>query len=351
MKIAFILTSLNNSGPIIVAQDLVKELLNKGHECNVFYFKERGTLSFDCPTKKISYLSSFNFNSFDIIHCHGLQPDLFVMFRKPLFCKTPIVTTLHSYLFLDHYYQYGKYLYKLTASLVLAATIRDDKIITLSKDALLYYKTYLPKKKLTYAYNTRTCKTSDFLNEELKMKIISFKRNSFLIGSNCAITDRKNLNVIIDALVELPQFKFCIVGDGPGKKDLEERCQVLGLEDRVLFIGRQPEAHRFLSLYDIFAIPSKSEGFPLAMLEAAIYKKAILGSNLPVFKEIFDDSEIVTFDLDHPEEVAPALKKLSENLLNYGENAYNRYKTYYSPECFVNRHLEIYKEVIDSKHR
>ena len=40
MKVALVLTSLDNSGPIIVAYDLATMLVERGQKCEVFYFKD-----------------------------------------------------------------------------------------------------------------------------------------------------------------------------------------------------------------------------------------------------------------------------------------------------------------------
>lgn len=349
MKVAYIVTSLANKGPIIVVHDLVNGMMSHGHDCFVFYFKKEEGLEFNCPTIKIGYSSSFDFSSFDVVHCHGLQPDLFIMLRKPLFCKTPILTTLHSYLFDDHYFQYGKWLYKFTASLVLMSTIRDDKIITLSKHAMNYYAKYLPKTKLDYAYNTRICNKSLLVEKSLQDEILNFKGKSILIGTTCVISERKNLNAIIEALAFLENCKFCIVGDGPEKETLVKLAIKNGVQDRVLFLGCHSNAYRFLPLFDIFTIPSKSEGFPLAMLEAAIFKKAILASNLPVFEEIFNSEEIVTFDLKESGSIVPAIIKAIEGMTEYGRKANERYKKHYAIDSFVKRHIGIYQQCIKNR--
>ena len=54
-------------------------------------------------------------------------------------------------------------------------------------------------------------------------------------------------------------------------------------------------------------MPSYSEGFPLAMLEAASMQKAIVCSDIPVFREIFSEQEIVTFELDNTNSLRDAL--------------------------------------------
>ena len=95
------------------------------------------------------------------------------------------------------------------------------------------------------------------------------------------------------------RFQILHCGDGKERQPLQELAQTLGVADRVLFVGRKPAGFRFLQLADIFVMPSYSEGFPLAMLEAASMQKAIVCSDIPVFREIFSEQEIVTFELDN----------------------------------------------------
>ena len=121
MKIAYILSSLENAGPIVVAYELVQQLIKHDHTVEVFYFDDKIDLDFPCPIHKISMWKQFKFHNYDLVHCHGLRPDLFVLLHKPMFCKTPVVTTIHSYMFSDHAFKYGKWQSKITARLVLAS--------------------------------------------------------------------------------------------------------------------------------------------------------------------------------------------------------------------------------------
>lgn len=345
MKIALLLTSLSNSGPIIVARDLANLLVAKSHQVSVFYFKDIVELEFPCHTTKISIISQFNWEEFDIIHCHGLRPDLFVLLRKPLFCKTPVCTTIHSYLFLDHSYKYGKHWSWLTARIVLASTLRDNIVITLSKHAMEYYKKYIPHRKLRFVYNTRECVLND-VEEELHNQILKFKDSCFLLGANCNLNKLKGLHQIIEVLPLLDEVKFCVVGDGEEKCRLEKLAKDLGVEDRVLFLGRRPNAHNFLPFYDCYVMPSYSEGFPLALLEAACMKKATICSNIEIFREILSEHETAFFQLDCPQSLVTAIKRCMNEKERLENNIYQRYLANYSPLFFVNNHLTLYESIV-----
>ena len=93
---------------------------------------------------------------------------------------------------------------------------------------------------------------------------------------------------------------------------------------------------------DIFVIPSRSEGFPLAMLEAASASKAIVSSDIPVFKEFFNDKEVCKFRLDDIPSLVSAIKETVAHKSEYGQNAKARFEHDYSPDCFYYSHLKIY---------
>ena len=349
MTIAYIISSLANSGPIIVVQDLVKMMVKHGHRVTVFYFDDKIELEFPCQTVKISMSSKFRFKDFDLVHCHGFRPDLFVLLHKPLFCKTPVCSTIHSYMFSDHVFKYGKIFGNITARLVLASTLRDDKIILLSKNMQEYYCSYLPSKKLTYAYNSRCCDEQlDLTNEERK-QLLEFKGNAPLICSVSGLNPRKGLVQIIRSLPLLPAFKYCVVGNGSELGLLQNLASQLGVSDRVLFVGSKPAGYRYLKYADVFVMPSYSEGFPLAMLEAASMGKAIVCSKIPVFDEIFSDDEVGKFELNHIENLAKVIMGVFDRRKELGEKIKEKYNSEYSLDIFYNRHLDIYNQVIIAK--
>lgn len=350
MKIAYILTSLDASGPIIVAKDLARLMVDYGHKVDVYYFKDTEVkLEFSCPIYHIGMGDSFNFNAYDIIHCHGLRPDIFMMIHKPWRCKTPVCTTIHSYVFSDHAFAYGKFCSKITSRIVLASTWRDDKILVLSKDMKNYYAKYFPACKLEYAYNTRVCSSDCDLSDEEKKELLAFKGNGRLLCSVSGLNQRKGLHQIIRALSRIPDVKYCVVGDGTERKPLEELAESLGVADCVLFVGNKPDGFRYLKYADVFVMPSYSEGFPLAMLEAASMGKAILCSNIPVFREIFTEEEVAVFEIDNLDSLCTAIGHAIANKDVLAENAHRKFEIAYTPECFYARHLAIYQSLIHLK--
>jgi glycosyltransferase involved in cell wall biosynthesis len=89
-----------------------------------------------------------------------------------------------------------------------------------------------------------------------------------------------------------------VIGDGPEKNILQDLSVSLGVDSRCVFISSIPYAHQCNVFFDIFAMPSRSEGFGLALIEAALHSKKIVCSDIPIFRELFDEDAVSFFELD-----------------------------------------------------
>jgi len=80
--------------------------------------------------------------------------------------------------------------------------------------------------------------------------------------------------------------KLVMVGEGPEKENAEQLCDDLGIKDKVLFLGNSTEIDRILCFSDLFLLPSQTESFGLAALEAMINKVAVVSSNTGGIPEV-----------------------------------------------------------------
>jgi N-acetyl-alpha-D-glucosaminyl L-malate synthase BshA len=77
---------------------------------------------------------------------------------------------------------------------------------------------------------------------------------------------------------QLPS-KLLMVGDGADRVNCEHLCRDLGICDSVRFLGKQDAIEEILSVADLFIMPSESESFGLAALEAMACKVPVVTSN------------------------------------------------------------------------
>ena len=84
---------------------------------------------------------------------------------------------------------------------------------------------------------------------------------------------------------EMPA-KLLMVGDGPERGAAELQCKRLGIKDKVVFLGNSTEIDKILCFSDLFLLPSETESFGLAALEAMVNKVPVISSNAGGIPEV-----------------------------------------------------------------
>jgi glycosyltransferase involved in cell wall biosynthesis len=117
-----------------------------------------------------------------------------------------------------------------------------------------------------------------------------------VVGVVASLTKRKGHAYLLEALSLLrdkwPDLMCLILGEGPLRRVLEQRTQVLGLNDRVRFLGFREDRLDFMQIFDILVLPSVGvEGFGLSIIEAAMFGVPSVASNLPGVDEAVVNGE------------------------------------------------------------
>jgi N-acetyl-alpha-D-glucosaminyl L-malate synthase BshA len=119
--------------------------------------------------------------------------------------------------------------------------------------------------------------------------------------------------------------KLMIVGDGPEKEKAEYLCQELGILDKVIFFGNSNEIDKILSYSDLFLLPSETESFGLAALEAMAWSVPVISSNSGGLPEVnFDGISGYLSAVGNTDEMAENALKILKNdtvLAEFKKNA------------------------------
>ncbi len=103
-----------------------------------------------------------------------------------------------------------------------------------------------------------------------------------VIGCVGRLVALKNHRLLLDVLPALlraePALRLVIVGDGELDRSLRAQAQSLELNDRVLFAGQRANVADLLPAFDIFAMPSLTEGLSIALLEACATGLAVVAT-------------------------------------------------------------------------
>ncbi|MGJ7709815.1 glycosyltransferase [Escherichia coli] len=339
IKIAIILPSLKNVGPNRVAHTLINKLSNKeGVYLKVFYIKNELGLNFTCDTELLTLVNVRKLYAFDVLHSHMLRPDVLVGLLP--FYKGLKISTIHNIVTEDIQYTHGSVISKIFSELWFRTWSRFDKIVVLSKVAKKYYLGHgLKSEKLEIIYNGIDLDIGSNINYEDKKIIEEFKGDSTLLGTLCLANHRKGIEQILYALPFLPNYKFIIIGDGPVREYLENLAISLNVRERFFILGYRENAKDLLKYIDIYLMPSKSEGFGLALLEAVAAKITVVCSNIPIFKEIFTERQVSFFELDNTNSLIQAIHNSINNDIN---DAYIRLKQNYSSDTMARLYHELY---------
>ena len=112
-----------------------------------------------------------------------------------------------------------------------------------------------------------------------------------LVLTAARLHEQKGLDVLIKAVPGVPDACFAIAGDGPERRQLEKLAADLGVEDRVRFLGSRSDIPALLGASDLFVLPSRYEGFPLALLEAMAAEVPVVATRIDGVDELVVDGQ------------------------------------------------------------
>ena len=120
------------------------------------------------------------------------------------------------------------------------------------------------------------------------------RSGDFVVGTVAGLREVKDLPALVRAFGGLPgKARLVIVGEGPERQAIQDAADAMFLGDQLLLPGFLPDPHRYIGLFDVFALSSKSEQQPIAVMEA-------MAAGLPVVAPpVGDVAEMVAPENHH----------------------------------------------------
>ena len=141
----------------------------------------------------------------------------------------------------------------------------------------------------------------------------------FWVGTLAGLRAVKNLPLLVRAMVDLPEeWQLVIVGEGPEADTIRDAAESAGISHRVHMPGFAADPHRFIGLFDIFALSSRSEQFPLSVVEAMAAELPIVAPEVGDIAAMVSD-ENARFIVSRDDEAA-----LGKALLGLAKDAETR---------------------------
>jgi glycosyltransferase involved in cell wall biosynthesis len=166
------------------------------------------------------------------------------------------------------------------------------------------------------------------------------------------IEPEKGLAVLLEGMARLAgppaplSCQLLIVGEGPARRQLHDLCARLGILSRVAFAGMRRDIADLLPLFDVFVMPSLSEGFGIAIVEAMAAGRPVVASAVGGIPEIVKQGETgLLVPPGDPVALAAAIRDLltqPDRARALGACGRQRARERFSIESAVKRHEDLY---------
>lgn len=156
---------------------------------------------------------------------------------------------------------------------------------------------------------------------------------------------------VFNKLKEIVPSKLLLIGDGPERHNAEQLCRDLHLCDDIRFLGKQELIEEILSIADLFIMPSETESFGLAALEAMACQVPVISSNAGGMPELNIHGKTGFMsnvgDIEDMAANAVAILKDDETLKKFKMNAMER-AALFDIQRILPVYEQMYKNVIES---
>jgi len=309
MKIAIVCyPTFGGSG--VVATELGIALANRGHEIHFVTYKQPVRLellnaSIHFHEVHVPEYALFHYQPYElalssklvdtvkmygieVLHVHYAIPHAYAGYMaKQMLAKEgiyiPMITTLHGTditLVGKHPFYKPAVTFSINESDVVTAVSNSLKKDTLElfdiKNEIEVIPNFIDTKK--YAHDYTDCQRSLMAqdHERIVTHISNFRK----------VKRIADVVAIFHKIQERIPAKLVMVGEGPEREKAEIQCEALGITDKVLFLGNSNEIDRILCFSDLFLLPSESESFGLAALEAMVNEVPVISSNTGGIPEV-----------------------------------------------------------------
>jgi N-acetyl-alpha-D-glucosaminyl L-malate synthase BshA len=297
-------------GSGVVATELGLELSKRGHEIHFITYNQPVRLELlsnnvhyhevNVPEYPLFHYQPYELalssklvdmvklHKIEILHVHYAIPHAYAAYMakkmlEDLGIYIPIVTTLHGTditLVGSHPFYKTAVTFSINKSDAVTAVSQSLKKDTMRlfdiKNEISVVHNFIDLEK--YAHKFSDCQRGMMAKED--EKIITHISNLRPVKRSQDV-----ISIFYNIQKEMPA-KLMLIGEGPEREQIEYRCQELGILDKVIFFGKSNEIDKILCFSDLFLLPSQTESFGLAALEAMASGVPVISSNTGGIPEV-----------------------------------------------------------------
>ncbi|MBI3685605.1 glycosyltransferase family 4 protein [Candidatus Azambacteria bacterium] len=260
-----------------------------------------------------------------------------------------IIFTAHGWVFNEQRPKWQKSVFTLITKI--AARFQDIIICVSEYDKKRAGELNIaPEEKLVTIYNGVDVSALKPLSRKEARVRLTLGEKDFVVGTVANFYKNKSLDTLVFAAISAHSspVKFVIIGEGPEKEKIEDLIAKYKLEDRFILTGAIQNAASYLKAFDVFALPSKKEGFPYALLEAMAAKLPCVASAVGGVPEILHDGKNgILISHMTPGKLWDAVAGLSKNkkrAQELGASAAETIALKFSLESSIQKTLGLYRQ-------
>src|SRR6266540_2062665 len=101
-----------------------------------------------------------------------------------------------------------------------------------------------------------------------------------IVGAVGRLAFQKGFDVLLRAMRDVDKATLVLIGDGADRAQLQRLAKHVGVADRTIWAGWSDDVRPHVRSFDVFVLPSRFEGFPLAVLEALLAEKPVVATDV-----------------------------------------------------------------------
>lgn len=166
--------------------------------------------------------------------------------------------------------------------------------------------------------------------------------------------DQKDHETLVRALGRIDgNWHLTLAGDGPKREEIEHLTQVLGLQDRIDFLGDSDQIPALLAKSDVFVLTTRYESLPLSIIEAMRARLPVVATNVGGIAELISDGVngflVPSANQESLREALTRLIACPEGRRRMGELGRARYERDFRLETMLGGVLALYRDLSLSK--
>ncbi|HEV8449196.1 MAG TPA: glycosyltransferase [Gemmatimonadaceae bacterium] len=282
----------------------------------------------------------------DVVHSHGSRTDV-VDAEAIRGLGIPTVSTLHGWTRGSLKNRFYEYVHRRSLR-------RFDAVIAVSEPiASQLTSDGVPGDRVYMIRNGFSAVAEPAPRDDAR-RLLDLPPDARVVGWVGRLSREKGIDVLVEAmgLIRDDDIVACVLGDGAEREREQQHADRVGA--RILWKGMVPMASRLVKAFDVFVQSSRTEGTPIALLEAIAAEAPVVATRVGGVPDVVSGSEAILVPSENPAALADAIRRVfakPDAAAERVRRAKLRLSSEFNAETWLDRHQEIYARAAAQRRR